>query len=243
MSFKYKNIECILPLTDYELYKIKNMNGGSKFLIEKFLFLNSLITNRYSIYDEKEENYIISYVPDELIKEKQNTENLSLFNDLPQETLNEIHSIIKQSILGWAKINKKEVNLITFIRLKPTNCDICKRIHHSDNPFIIVTFTNIISINLHCRRDSENRSTTIGTINIDDDLQKKILKAKRKYISKVFEPENLDYVILNQYKSQYIRKHDLNRRFSLISSAINTVKHMKQFNVSNKIQIYLYYLL
>jgi hypothetical protein len=113
IPFKYKNIECILPITNHELNKVNEFaknNIEKEYIINKILFCNSLVTNyvlNYNSCDTIKPTYISAPV-----KVVNYSDNMELFNELPDEIKSEIKDIIKNRINGWAIFSHKQKMVI-----------------------------------------------------------------------------------------------------------------------------------
>jgi hypothetical protein len=108
IPFKYKNIEYILPITNYEWNKVNEIaknNIEKEYIINRILFCNLLVTNyilNYNSYNTIKFTYISAP-----IKIVNYSDNMELYNELSDKIKSEIKEIVKKHIFGWAQISYK----------------------------------------------------------------------------------------------------------------------------------------
>lgn len=86
------------------------------------------------------------------------TEGLEIIKvDIPDKPTSDaiVNSPI-EVISKWCHIRHVDGNRIDLTRTKPSYCETCKRIHESENPFLVIGYKYAF---LHCRRSIEGKST------------------------------------------------------------------------------------
>jgi len=94
--------------------------------------------------------YLPSFQSEEERRKKKSYEDLG---DLPPETIKEAEVLITKRDFPFV-IRDVKGSIISLRRLRPSFCEICKRVHEHENPYLLVVEDNVYFC---CRRNTEKK--------------------------------------------------------------------------------------
>lgn len=154
----YKNIQQfrIYESHKWETTRVKILDINSKWILSSYSGDNLELINLYTLGSSLISNITgCNYLPfykEELHTTKLNNYNNENFDDSKLDKILELCKIkLKPFPYKYTEILN---NLIMLERINPSYCNICKRIHENQNPYLIIY--NNIDIFMNCRRNDKN---------------------------------------------------------------------------------------
>jgi hypothetical protein len=120
--------------------------------------------------------------PDQFIKNKEYPDGENVDQDLAMEALNLLaHSIgmtADDSRFPY-RYDKVEGPFVILKRIRPSKCRLCARVHHHQNPYLIIV-PDSKNVFFHCRRAPTNRKLYVGCLKSEEEdiLEKGIVKGR-----------------------------------------------------------------
>lgn len=120
---------------------------------ERLAFLNDMLDESYD--NEKNERIVKIKLPGRA----GNAE----YKDIEQ-VMEIFHSKYPREAFKRGKIIEHDGNMIiAFYRVRKTMCNVCKRIHYNENPYVRVTGLNR-DLYFHCRREQDDKGELFGSL-------------------------------------------------------------------------------
>lgn len=114
------------------------------------------------------------------------------------------------------KFDRIEGSIIIMKRLKPSKCRVCNRIHHNENPYIlIVPETN--DVYFDCRRNKEK--LYLGSLKSEPEPEKLVAKPHEEWAQNKIE--KLKELAMMETKKPVIKKEDPELKKELMNTLLN----------------------
>ena len=152
-------------------------DGDHRFLID---FEESLITARISN---------CKLLPSFYVEEKKEyQEGVDVEMDLAMEAIPLISSIVDCEFGDPQfpfELDRLEGPFVVLKRLRPSNCVLCKRTHHNQNPYLLITPEK--SVFFHCRRAPGEKKWYLGSLKKDEEERDEVVNWTNDKIAKLRE--------------------------------------------------------
>nr|QBK92944.1 MAG: DNA primase [Pithovirus LCPAC403] len=185
------------------LWSHKAKSNRTKFLMNTFEFKGETITRKYDSLLDMFADSLISWTYSCVIISSgvEIITNRFSIEEVTEDDSNLAYSIFLKTLKCDRpfKIEKIMGNLILLKRLLPSYCDICLRIHESENPYLIIKNG---SIYFDCRRSD----------------------GERKFIGDIDQPNDNDVLVFEDEPSECGKYHDVSEWHKEMLSIMTTVE-------------------